>query len=66
MGSDPQRDASNSCHGMKYWNKEFNWIRDFMKGYLRKCYEVEAVIGTHDGKVLELAISDLTKTIQKL
>jgi hypothetical protein len=27
---------------------------------------VEAVIGTHDGKVLELAISDLTKTIQKL
>jgi hypothetical protein len=51
---------------MKYWNKEFNWIIDFMKGYLMKCYEVETVIGAHVGKVLELAISDLTKTIHKL
>jgi hypothetical protein len=51
---------------MKYWNKEFNWITDFTKGCLMKCYKVETVIGAHDGKVLELAISDLTKTIHNL
>jgi serine acetyltransferase len=51
---------------LKYWNKEFNWITGFMKGYLRKCYEVEIVIGANIGKVLELLTSDVTRTIHNL
>jgi hypothetical protein len=51
---------------MKYWNKEFNWIRGFVKGYRGKCYKVETVIGVDIGKVLELAISDITRSIPKL
>jgi hypothetical protein len=37
-----------------------------MKGYLRKCYEVEIVIEANIGKVLELLTSDITRAIHKL
>jgi hypothetical protein len=50
---------------LKYWNKEFNWITGFMKGYFRKCYEVDTVTGADIGKVLGLLPSDVTRTIHK-